>query len=184
MPTVASPGTSRCRLAAECALLVCTLVVQGARAETSLQAVPPDFGEFGLISAEVYQVRAPNGRLLVMRGKLHNPYDAKVEGVRLVVRLLSSGEVPRELDRVEKDLDVTIEPGREFRFNRDVETPYAYVFDRMAIVAFAKRRGETQVPAPSPDVEKQASTTHAVALFTGNIPIVIPVGGFPIPNIR
>jgi hypothetical protein len=152
------------------------LVAHRAPAQTPLHPLPQDFSEFGLIGVDVYQVRAPNGRLLVVRGKLQNPYDTKVAGVRLVIRLLSPGVQPRELDRVEKDLNVAIEPGREIMFNRDVDTAYAYVFYQMTVAAFAKRRGTTELPAPSLELEKQVSTGRAAPLFTWNVPIVSPLG--------
>ena len=139
-----------------------------------------DFRQCGLVDTSVYQVRAPNGRLLVIRGKLHNPYDVPVSDVRLIIRLLAAGDQPRELDRVEKDLDVAIEPGGEVTFSRDMDTSYAYVFDKIAIAAFATHRGATEFPTPSPDMETQATTSRAVVLFSGDIPLVTPNGTFTI----
>src|SRR5215831_2604670 len=105
---------------------LCLLGTQRTLAQTPLSAGAEDLSEFGVMRCDVYQVRAPNGRLLVVRGRLRNPYDATVTGVRLVIRLLSPGAQRRQLDRMERDLNVTIEPGREIMFSREVDTSYAY----------------------------------------------------------
>ena len=153
------------------------LIAHATPAQTPPEPAAQDFSAYGLVSSDIYQVRAPNGRLLVVRGKLRNPYDEQITGVRLIVRLLSPGAQPRTLDRLEKDLNVSIEPGQKIMFSRDVTTSYAYVFDRMTVAAFAQRRGTTELPAPSVEVEQQVSANQAVPFFIGNVPIVSITGG-------
>ena len=79
----------------------------------------------------------------MIRGKLHNPYDVPVSDVRLIIRLLAAGDQPRELNRVEKDLDVTIEPGGEVTFDRQMDTSKP---DKEKLLDAAFCSGPTSVP--------------------------------------
>lgn len=143
-----------------------------APAQEPAPPVPKELGEVGWIGTEVRQVRAPNGRLLVIRGQWHNPYDEPVDGIRFVVQLLAAGDTPRVLDRIEQDLDRRIPPGRTMAFDRDVPTPYAYVLSSIAVLAFAKHRGTAEFPPPSREIEDRTRQSRAVFFFTGDMPIV------------
>jgi len=158
--------------AALCVVAALVLSADTIRAEAPPPATPNHFGEFGWIATDLRQVRAPNGQMLIVRGTLHNPYDEPVEGVRLVLRLLTAGEAPRELDRIERDLDVSIPPGGKVALNREVMSGYAYVFNSIAVAAFAKRRGAVDLPPPSRDIEKLASESREVLLFNATVPII------------
>jgi hypothetical protein len=97
-------------------------------------AVPPvslprqELGDYGWLGTEVRQVRRPNCWTLVLRGRFHNPYDEPVHGVSLIVRLRGAGESPRELERLQSDLRLEIDPRqiRDLR-SRDPNPVYEHL---------------------------------------------------------
>lgn len=158
-------------------LLLLLLGVAPALAQSTPAAAPPQtplaeaYGAFGHLETTVTQVRRPNCWKLMMRGRLHNPYDQAVDGVRLIVRLRASGEEAREIERVEMALDLELDPGETVPFNREVPTPCTSSFNDIAVVAFAAHRGASTLPTPGREIELAAGRAEQ-ALAGPNIPIV------------
>lgn len=114
------------------------------------------FAEFGEIEVGG-SWRTKNCWTAEMRGDFKNPYSEPIEGVRLVVRLLGSGEEMREVARIASDFKLTIPPGGSVYYDRKLETPCAASWTQMSVVAFAKRRGGAELPEPSRATEVEAA---------------------------
>ena len=136
-------------------------------------------GEFGWLEVQPRQVRAPDDQTLVVRGKIRNPYDQPIDGVRLIVRLSTAGHEPRELVILEREIDVQIEAGEEAAFNRELATSYSKVFAKISIAAFAVRRGTQTLSVPPPAVVADASKAKLVAYYNANLPSVNSLMGNP-----
>jgi hypothetical protein len=122
-------------------------------AESPLQK---PFSEFGRLETQVRQVRRTNCWTLVVHGRVHNPYDEPVVGVRLIVRLRTAGDKPRELERIETQLETAIEAGQSVPFDRELPTACTNnIFNDIAVVAFAQRRAR--------EVEVEAGRTEEAA---------------------
>ena len=152
--------------------------------ETTPEPTPPPavrYESFGWIDTEVRQIRPPDDQTLVVRGNLRNPYDQPIHGVRLIVRLLTAGDKPRELVRMQHELDIDIEPGRARPFDREFATSYAKVFRNASVTAFAMQRGTQELAAPPADVVTEAGNTKEVFYHSGDVPIVnLPAGVTPL----
>ncbi len=94
-----------------------------------------------------------DGRFAKIRGRVTNPYDETVEGVRYLVSIGSQtgGGDARELDRVKVESDVTIEPYGGTPMRLDVSSMYLGLPGNapIVIVAFAKKVGGRDVPVPA-----------------------------------
>lgn len=128
--------------------------------------------EYGRIDTNVRQIRRPNCWTLVVRGQLRNPYDEPVDGLHLIVRLRTAGDKPRELERIDTELAMTIEPGQSVPFSRELTTSCTSTFNDVSMVAFARRRGAAELPTPAPEVEVEASRAEQSAAGPGAVPIV------------
>ena len=90
-----------------------------------------------------------DGRNLKIRGRIRNPYDQPVDGVRLVLRILSMpGPQGHELDRFQQVLDERFEGGAQIPLRLDVQTMYGS-FGGFVLQAFAIRRGGQSLPLPA-----------------------------------
>jgi hypothetical protein len=143
------------------------------------QPTPPEtlprtsFGEFGRLDARIRQVRRPNCWTVVVHGRIQNPYDEPVVGVRLVVRLRTAGNPPRELERIETEVSEAIGPGESLPFDRELSTACTNsTFNDVALVAFAKHRGTVELPTPTREVEVQASQAEEASAGPGSVGIV------------
>ncbi len=153
-----------------------------AHGQTSPTVTPSEkpFSEFGRIETQMRQVRRPNCSTLVLRGTLRNPYDEAIAGGRLIVRLRTAGEDPREIERFEIELDADIEPGRSVPFSRELTIGCTTMFNDMSVVAFANRRGAVELPVPGREVEIAAAKIEEAHAFSGNMPM--PNSMVTIPN--
>jgi hypothetical protein len=134
------------------------------------------FKEFGRIDTELKQVRRPNCWGLILRGRLTNPYNEAVEGIRLIVRLRGDGESPREIERIETNLRISIGPHAAARFDREIDTGCTTSFTDISVVAFANRRGEIDLPTPTLEVEIAAGKVEAASSSGGNVSALGNVG--------
>jgi hypothetical protein len=153
--------------------LAASVAAQLAEGQVTPAATPDaSFSEHGRLDTQVRQVRRPNCWALVIRGRVHNPYPEPVEGVRLVVRLRTSGQQPRDLERLTTDLDKEIAPGASVGFDRELATSCTSTFNDITVVAFALRRGAADLPTPGRDVEVAASEAKLAPTGASDIPIV------------
>ena len=148
-----------------------------AQAQPTPAATPQPYAEFGRIETELHQVREPNCGTLIVRGRFRNPYNEPVDGIRFIVRLLSAGEKPREFDRMEADVPITIAPRGSAPFNRELSTSCSAMFSSLTFVAFAEHRGAADLPTPSRQVEVAASKIREGESAMANIPMVNQPGG-------
>ncbi len=125
----------------------------------------------GFVGTEVQQVRAPNDHLLVVRGILFNPYETKVDGVRLHVAFFTAGDNPRELDRLVVDIDLEVAAKSQQPFNREITTNYSRLLTRLDVVAFAKTRDGKELPPASPELIAEASTKANIILANVFVPV-------------
>jgi hypothetical protein len=152
------------------------------RGQPTPAVTPPPrlLGEFGQVETEVRQVRRPSCWKLIVRGKLHNPYDQPVDDVRLIVRLRATGEHPREIERLETDVEKTIAPDAWASFSRTLTTRCTSTFNDISVVAFATHRGAATLATPALGVEAAASRTEQAPSGATDVPIVTsPVVAFP-----
>jgi hypothetical protein len=133
------------------------------------------FAEFGVLETKIRQVRRPSCWNLVLRGRLINPYDEPVDGMRMIVRLRTGGEEPRELERIVTDIFRPIAPGESIDFNRELTTACTSVFHDISVVTFARQLGAKQLPVPSAEIEVAAAKVEE-SLHHGG-------GHAPIPNV-
>ena len=142
------------------------------------KAAPPpviedQFTPYGLFETQVRQFRRPNEGTLLVRGDIHNPYNEAVEGVRLVIRFRVSGkDGPRENERTETDLNITIPAGASAPFSREVSFGATDLFNDLLVVAFAKRRGAAEVEKPSREIEIAASKADDRGIDGLHVPTV------------
>lgn len=127
------------------------------------EPVPEQFARYGWMPTSDVQVRALDGNTLLIRGRMQNPYDEPVVGVRLYVLLQTSGEPPRELERSSREVDTQVEPGGQAALRIELPTVHARGIGGMAVHAFALRRG-TQSIQPPPELElPKGSPTITIA---------------------
>jgi len=113
-----------------------------------LPALDPVQAEGGVLQIFVTD-QLTDGRNLKIRGRIRNPYDQPVDGVRLVLRILSMpGPQGRELDRFQRVLDERFEGGGQTPLRLDVQTMYGS-FGGFVLQAFAIRRGGQTLPLPA-----------------------------------
>jgi hypothetical protein len=118
-----------------------------AAASSDLSAVDPVLAERGVLQIFVTD-QLTDGRNLKIRGRIRNPYDQPVDGVRLVLRILSMpGPQGRELDRFQQVLDERVGGGEQIPLRFDVQTMYGS-FGGFVLQAFAIRRGSEALPLP------------------------------------
>jgi hypothetical protein len=86
--------------------------------------------------------------------------------------LRTTGETPRELERIETEVEKAIAPGESISFSRELTTSCTSTFNDISVVAFANRRGAAELPTPAREVEVAASTVQETTAGPGNIPIV------------
>jgi len=89
-----------------------------------------------------------DGRNLMLRGTIRNPYPEATEGVRVVFIIVS--ESGRELDRAQRELGVKLAPGARTALRLDLQSMYFGQSggSRFTIVAFAKARGGQPLDPP------------------------------------
>lgn len=133
------------------------------------------FAEFGVLETEIRQVRRPSCWNLVLRGRLINPYDEPVDGMRMIVRLRTGGEEPRDVERIVTDISRPIAPGESIVFNRELTTACTSVFHDISVVTFARELGAKQLPVPSIEIEVAAAKVEESMHHGG--------GHAPIPNV-
>ncbi len=136
------------------------------------------FAEYGLLGCDIQQMRAPNDHALVIRGRLINPYDAKVDGVRMVVTAFVEGDDGRALDSFDLDLNVSLDPHGEYRFNREITTNYSKLMKRLQVVAFAKTRGGQEVRGAGAETIAEASRRMPAVMAD----VFVPVFQAPVPS--
>jgi hypothetical protein len=91
-----------------------------------------------------------DGRVAKVRGRVENRYDEPVHGIRYVVSIYEYGETLRVVDRWQREVDTTLEPGERSMMRLDVESMY---FGRggaspFTIEAQPVKLGETEMPPP------------------------------------
>jgi len=91
-----------------------------------------------------------DGRNIMLRGLVRNPYPETVDGVRVLFRMLSApGAEGRELDRMQKVLDVKLASGEQTGLRWDIQTMYAGpAGGGFQLLAFAVKRGDETLPPP------------------------------------
>lgn len=103
--------------------------------------------QFGVLQIFVTS-QLTDGRNLKIRGRIRNPYTEPVDGVRLVLRILT---VPspegRQLDRFQQVLDEHLAGGEQTPLRLDVQTMYGGQ-GGFIVQAFAIRRNGQPLPAP------------------------------------
>jgi hypothetical protein len=110
-------------------------------------AVDPVLAERGVLQIFVTD-QLTDGRNLKIRGRIRNPYDQRVDGVRLVLRILSMpGSQGHELDRFQQVVDEPVAAGEQIPLRLDVQTMYGS-FGGLTLQAFAIRRGGQTLPLP------------------------------------
>jgi hypothetical protein len=120
---------------------------EAAAASPDLPAVDPALAERGVLQIFVTD-QLTDGRNLKIRGRIRNPYDQPVDGVRLVLRILSMpGPQGHELDRFQQVLEERVEGGAQIPLRLDVQTMYG-TFGGLTLQAFAIRRGGQTLPLP------------------------------------
>ena len=138
------------------ALLVLALVLAGCASthqeHPSTQFIPP----VGLLAKDVGQLQvhvgnvASDGRRIRVRAVVRNPYPERVDGIRLVFRVLTRSEVGApELERLEHVVDRPVEPATEVAVSWDAESSYAGAAGwGFVLEAYAVDRGGTAVAPP------------------------------------
>ena len=117
-------------------------------ASPDLPAVDPVLAERGVLQVFVTD-QLTDGRNLKIRGRIRNPYDQPVDGVRLVLRILSMpGPQGHELDRFQQVLEERFGGGEQIPLRLDVKTMYGS-FGGFVLQAFAIRRGGQTLPLPA-----------------------------------
>ncbi len=129
-----------------------------ADAPTPVATARESYAEFGVLETQVRQLRRPSCWTLLVRGVIVNPYDKPVQGARLIVRLRTTGEETREVDRLETEVRRDIGPRAEAPFSRELTTSCTSVFTSLSVVAFAIERGGVELPVPSSEVEIAATS--------------------------
>lgn len=91
-----------------------------------------------------------DGRVAKVRGTVENKFDQTVYGVRYVVTIYEYGSPPRVVDRWQREVDTTIEPGRRVMMRMDVEGMY---FGRQGASPFnidaqPVKVGDKEMPPP------------------------------------
>lgn len=91
-----------------------------------------------------------DGRVARIRGRVENPCEEKVEGVRYVVVLLAGeGDEVRELDSFQFESDVTLDPHQPRMMRLDLQSMYfGSTPGRFLVAAFPKKIGEREIPPP------------------------------------
>jgi len=91
-----------------------------------------------------------DGRNIHLRGLIRNPYLEPIEGVRVLLQVLSAPSMQgRELDRIQKVLDVHLESGERTALRLDIQTMYAGASGSgFRLQAFAITRGGQALPPP------------------------------------
>ena len=105
--------------------------------------------EYGVLQVFVTD-QLTDGRNIKIRGLIRNPYNETVEGVRLVLRILTiPGPEGRELDRFQRVLDTRIGPDEQTALRVDAQTMYAGQSGfGFTLLAFGIRRGGHELPMP------------------------------------
>lgn len=88
-----------------------------------------------------------DGRNMFIRGKINNPYPEAIDGMRIMVRLVS-GDGAREYDRFQRESDTVLAPGETTALREDIASMYAATEGRFLVQAYAKTRGGKEVAAP------------------------------------
>lgn len=91
-----------------------------------------------------------DGRVAKVRGRVENRYAEPVHGIRYVVSIYEYGETLRVVDRWQREVDTTLEPGEGALMRLDVESMY---FGRggaspFTIEAQPVKLGDTEMPSP------------------------------------
>ena len=93
-----------------------------------------------------------DGRIAKIRGRVTNPYDETVEGIRYLVLIGSptGSNGARELDRIKSESAATIEPHGWTPLRLDVTSMYFGLRGStpFVVVAFAKKIGGRDVAIP------------------------------------
>lgn len=122
---------------------------EAAEQPSKLDPAQIPLAEFGQLPVFVTS-QMTDGRNLHLRGLVANPYPQTVEGVRVLLRMLSGPSADaRELDRAQKVLDSRLASGEQTALRFDVQTMYAGVQGGgFLLQAFAIKRGDEQLPPP------------------------------------
>ena len=122
----------------------------GPNGDARLETIPPELAERGQLQVFVTS-QLTDGRNIMLRGLVRNPYPEKVDGVRVIFRVLSvPGADARELDRVQRVLDDHLESAAQTAIRLDLQTMYAGQsgMSGFTLEAFAIKRGGQDVPPP------------------------------------
>lgn len=112
----------------------------------------PPLSELGQLQVFVTD-QTTDGRNIHLRGSIRNPYPDPVDGVRVMFLMVTTpdpGQEPRELDRAQKVLSVRLASGERTILRLDLQSMYAGQAGRtrFALVAFAIKRGDQELPPP------------------------------------
>lgn len=91
-----------------------------------------------------------DGRVAKVRGRVQNKYDETVYGIRYMVTLYEYGDTLRVVDRWQREVDTTLQPGQGSMMRLDVESMY---FGRsgaspFTIEAQPIKLGDKEMPPP------------------------------------
>jgi len=91
-----------------------------------------------------------DGRFAKFRGYVRSKFDQPVDGVRYLVTLHGDAPDYKVLDRWQREVDTTIEPGERANMNLDVESMYfgSYGIRNVNIDAVPVKVGGNLVPPP------------------------------------
>jgi hypothetical protein len=106
--------------------------------------------EFGQLPVFITS-QGTDGRNILLRGLIFNPYPEPVEGLRIVFRILPTPSLEaRELDRFQKVTDDQIASRAQTSLRWDVQTMYAGQggMSGFTLQAFAVKRGGKELPPP------------------------------------
>lgn len=92
-----------------------------------------------------------DGRVMLMRGKLSNPHPEPVQGVRLILVMVTprGDDKYRITDVQRKELGSTIPPGKSVMFRWDVESQSNAGPGRFSLLAVPVRLGDRDIPPPA-----------------------------------
>lgn len=108
--------------------------------ENPTEAVPLEF---------VMTDQTTTGRIMHLRGRILNPHEEGVQGVRLQLVFLAPREEggSRVLEIQQKELEVTLAPGESTVLRWDVESLYLSP-GFFALAAYPRRLGDRDLPPP------------------------------------
>jgi len=111
--------TARRELAAVAALLLAALL-SGCTAQKDAKLEAAHVGRLQISTTDL----TTDGRIAKIRGSVENKFDRQVEGIRYLVTIYENGPAAKVLDRWQREVDTTIEPGERTAMRLDVESVY------------------------------------------------------------